>query len=388
MNIEKRHVSVSLTKMMRIDVDSRNPKRSDRSEIVNLHYDRLHNPDNCYHLELSWFNVTSKFIEDAIVHWATQSEKYGLRLVEVPIAEACSISDREPFRAPYRIVLKVQPPPSGNVMVGNGTAYFTNSSFALQNAPSADKLIYQKALLKKFNFVLDLEAASEFPPDVNVTYTWGKLGYRYTQFVHRSGVILAQITDEGALCLLANRLYNTRSASAKDVAGKFETKNSHHRPTPASGIVGLNPQNPSPHPSPLVRASSDVLGSRDALNASGMAGFITPEQIKDELEEFCHDAEKLTAFYKELSERGPAVTRKSGSSSSSALRPVPEHGLENSIPDLRLPASLVTRATTPAKSLGMGLNKKISPQSGRRGSIAPDIAAATDSSRRTSTDSG
>jgi DEP domain-containing protein 5 len=384
---EKKLLSVSLTKMMRLDVDHRNPKRSDRPEIVNLHYDRLHNPENCYHLELSWLNVTSKLIEDAIVNWATQSEKYGLRLVEVPIAEACNITDREPFRAPYRIVLKVQPPPPGNMMVGNGNMYFTNSSFALQTTPSSDKLIYQKALLKRFNFVLDLEAASDFPPDVDVSYTWGRLGYRYPQFVHRSGVILAQITDDGELLLLANRLYNTRSASTKDAAGKFEGKNnSHHRPIPASAIVGLNAPNPSPHPSPLVRASSDVLGSRDALSASGMAAYTTPEQIKDELEAFCHDSEKLTAFYKEFSERGPPLTRKSGSSSSSVLRPVPEYGLENSIPDLRLPASVVTTATAAAKGFAIAFNKKTSPQPARRASIAPETIN-TDISRRTSADS-
>ncbi len=383
---EKRQVSVSLTKMMRIDVDYRNPKRSDRPEIVNLHYDRLHNPENCYHLELSWLNVTSKLIEDAIVNWATQSEKYGLRLVEVPIAEACSITDREPFRAPYRITLKVPPPPPGSVMVSNGTTYFTNTSFVLQTAPCADRLIYEKALLKKFNFVLDLEAASEFPPDVDVTYTWGKLGYRYPQFVHRSGVILAQITDEGELFLLANRLYNTRSASAKEAAGKFETKNSsRHRPTPASGIVGQNVQNPSPHPSPLVRASSDVLGSRDALNASGMAAFITPEQIKDDLEDFCHDVEKLKAFYKEISDRGPPMTRKSGSTSSSVLRPVPEYGLENSIPDLLLPASVVTTATSAAKN-GVGSSKRTSPQPAGRDRMMAEISTI-DFSRRTSVDS-
>jgi DEP domain-containing protein 5 len=386
-NGEKRQVSVSLTKMMRIDVDHRNPKRSDRPEIVNLHYDRLHNPENCYHLELSWFNVTSKLIEDAIVTWATQSEKYGLRLVEVPIAEACCITDREPFRAPYRIQLKVPPPPSGNVVVGNGPSFFTNTSFAAQTPPSADKLIYHKEILKKFNFVLDLEAASEFPPDVDVTYTWGKLGYRYPQFVHRSGVIIAQITDDGELFLLANRLYNTRSASVKDAAGKFETKhNAHSRPPPASGIVGLNAQNPSPHPSPLVRASSDVLGSRDALNSSGMAAFITPEQIKYELEDFCHNAEKLKVFYKEVSERGPPMPKKSGSSSSSVLRPVPEYGLDSSIPDLRLPASVVTTATTVAKSLGVGSTKRTSPQLVGRDRATPETAIA-DSSRRTSTDS-
>lgn len=383
---EKRQLSVSLTKMMRIDVDHRNPKRSDRPEIVNLHYDRLHNPENCYHFELAWLNVTSKLIEDAIVTWATQSEKYGLRLVEVPIAEACSITDREPFRAPYRITLKVAPPPPGNVMVYNGTIYFTNTSFTPQSTPSADKLIYQKALLKKFNFVLDLEAASDFPPDVDVTYTWGKLGYCYPQFVHRSGVGMAQITDEGDILLLANRLYNTRSASAKDAAGKFESKNiSNHRPTPASSFVGLNAQNSSPHPSPLVRATSDVFGSRDALSAPGMANFITPEQIKDELEEFCHDSEKLLAFYKEVSERG-LTTRKSGSTSSSVMKPVPEYGLESSIPDLRLPASVVATTTTTTKSLGIGLKKKSSPQPTARDRITPETST-TDFGRRISADS-
>ena len=386
-NSEKRQLAVSLTKRMRIDVDHRNPKRSDRPEIANLHYDRLHNPENCYHLELSWFSVTSKLLEDAIVTWATQSEKYGLRLVEVPISEACCITDREPFRAPYRITPKVPPPPPGNVFAGNGPAFFTNTSFAAQTPPSVDKLIYHKALLKKFNFVLDLQAASEFPPDVDVTYTWGKLDYRYTQFVHRSGVILAQITDEGEFLLLANRLYNTRSASAKDAAGKFETKhNSHGRPTPASGIFGLNAPNSSPHPSPLVRASSDVLDSRDVLNASGMATFVTPEQIKCELEEFCNDVERLKAFYKEVSERGFPMPKKSGSTSSSVLRPVPEYGLESSIPDLRLPASVVTTATSVAKSLGVGLTKRTSPQLNGRDRL-PSETVVTDSSRRTSAES-
>jgi DEP domain-containing protein 5 len=383
---DKRQLSVSLTKMMRIDVDHRNPKRSDRPEIVNLHYDRLHNPENCYHMELSWFNVTSKLVEDAIVNWATQLEKYGLRLVEVPIAEACNISDREPFRAPYRIVLKVPPPPLAQDIVGNGTTCSTNTLFVPQTAPTTDRLHYHKALLRKFNFVLDLEAASDFPPDVDVTYTWGKLGYRYPQFIHRSGVILAQITDDGELVLLANRLYNTRSASTKESAGKLETKNnSHHRPTPASGIVGLNHQNLSPHPSPLVRASSDVLGSTDALNASDIATSITPEQIKDELEQFCHDAKKLQAFYKETSERGPPLTRKSGSSSSSVLRPVPGCGLDSSIPDLRLPSSVVTVSSALSKGLGTGLTKKSSPKPAGRERTVPDTLT-TDFPRQTSED--
>ena len=73
-----------MSRVMRYDVDPR--KRSYRPEIISLHYDRLHNPDNCYHIRIDWMNVTAKLIEDAIVTWATSVEKYGLKLVEVPIA--------------------------------------------------------------------------------------------------------------------------------------------------------------------------------------------------------------------------------------------------------------------------------------------------------------
>ena len=369
---EKRKLSISLSKMMHLDVDHR--KRSSRPEIINLHYDRLHNPENCYHLELSWLNVTSKLVEDAIVTWATQAERYGLKLVEVPIAEVSSISDREPFRAPYRISLKAKPLASSGMSYVNGTTYFTPTSFTPQVPPTPDHLFYHKALLKKYNFVLDLEAASEFPPNVDITYSWGKLDYRFSQFVHRSGVMLAQITDEGDFLLLANRLYNTRSASTKDAAGRSDVKKARlgsRAPIVLPGILGLDAQHPSPHPSPLVRASSDVLGSKAAPNASSIAAAaasITPEQIKDDLEAFCHDVPRLEAFYREVATASPAATdkptRKSTSSSSSALRPVPELGLETSIPDLRLPASIVAGEGAAGKAadvVGLGM-RKVSPQ--------------------------
>jgi hypothetical protein len=365
-------MSIALSKAMRIDVDHR--KRSHRPEIINLHYDRLHNPENCYHLELSWMNVTSKLIEDAIVTWATQGEKYGLKLVEVPIAEVSSISDHEPFRAPSRVTLSV-PPPKSSIAAANGNTYFTSTSFTPQAPQKLDPLLYQKALLKRFNFVLDLEAASDFPPDVDVEYSWGKLEYRYSQFVHRSGVILAQITDDGDFLLLANRLYNTLSASAKDSTGKFDAKKYLHSsrapalpPTSASGVMGLNVQQPSPQASPMVRASSDVLGSKAALASSGMATYVTPEQVFWELEEFCNDKAKLEAFYKEVAATPPSIPRRSSSSSSSALKPVRD--LEMSIPELILPASLAP-AMSPASVTTSRNSRKVSPNLGEIGKESP-----------------
>ncbi|KIW87506.1 uncharacterized protein Z519_11829 [Cladophialophora bantiana CBS 173.52] len=418
---DKKRRTVTLSKMIRIDVDTR--KRSNRPEIINLHYDRLHNPENCYHLELSWFNVTSKLVDDAVVSWTTQAEKYGLKLVEVPIAEACKVPEHEPFRAAYHIKLALEPPQRISV----STMYFTAVSFGPQAPVNPDIHFYQKALLKRFNFVLDLEAPSEFPENVEIKYSWGDLDYRYTQFVHRSGVVLAQITDEGDILLLANRLYNSRQASTKDSSSKFDSSkkdvtpnassttllrpqtlsSTHSAPSmQASGIIGLNVQSPhaGPFASPLIRplnstpippvqagtdtttsttitstssvslppppttpkVTADVLGTRRALIASGFTHYVTPEQIKDDLEAFCGDKDRLELFYREVSatlpaqqaalrerERdrehggyvgGPSIGRDRGyrtaGTGSSLLRPIREPETERAIPEFRLPDPL------------------------------------------------
>ncbi|KIX92935.1 uncharacterized protein Z520_11411 [Fonsecaea multimorphosa CBS 102226] len=415
---DKKRRTVTLSKMIRIDVDTR--KRSNRPEIINLHYDRLHNPENCYHLELAWFNVTSKLVDDAIVSWTTQAEKYGLKLVEVPIAEAFKVPEHEPFRAAYHIKLALEPPRRNSV----STLYFTASSFGPQAPLNPDNHFYQKELLKGFNFVLDLEAPSEFPQNVEIKYSWGDLDYRYTQFVHRSGVVLAQITDEGDILLLANRLYNSRQAAAKDTSSKFDASkkdltsnasasmllrpqtlsSTHSAPSmQASGIIGLNVQSPraGAYASPLVRpltsipisppqkatetttstatpsasgalpappatpkVTADVLGTRRALIASGFGQFVTPEQIKDQLEAFCSDKARLEVFYREVTEKlpaqhpalreherhvgggggGPSIGRDRGyrtaGTGSSLLRPIREPETETGIPEFRLPDPL------------------------------------------------
>ena len=381
--------SISLSKVMQIDVDHR--KRSNRPEIVELHYDRIHNPENCYHLELSWFNVTSKLVEDAIVQWATSSERYGLKLVEVPIYEISSISEREPFRSPYHVYLSVSPPASRPVQT-----YFNASSLTPQQG-EPDRYYYQRMILKKFNFVLDLEAATDFPPDVQVTYSWGRPDYRYSQYIHKSGILLVQIAEDGHFLLLANRLYNTRSASSKDggPASKNEAPSRHERRPPlpsasahptqlqtatlsTSTTTNMAPSpNPhltplSPHPSPLVRASADVLPSREGLSASIAQGHITPEDIKDILEVFCSDTARLEEFYKETATPPPPAVTTGGRATGrlAAVTPltmeerqdVDGGGLDSSIPSLVLPASVVEN---PGIGLGMRSTpslRRISPQ--------------------------
>ncbi|KAI8957686.1 hypothetical protein F5Y11DRAFT_360618 [Daldinia sp. FL1419] len=303
---------VVLSKMMKYDVDHR--KKSYRPERINLHYDRLHNPDNCYHIRIDWMNVTAKLIEDSLKSWAAIAAQHGLCLIEVPIAEACRITEVNPFRRPYHIKLVLPPPTQRPV------TYYDPNSFGPQTQPG--KFYYQKALLRKFNYVLDVEAASNFPSNVDVSYSWGKPDFRYSQYIHRSGMTLVQITDEGDFFILANRLCCNRAAVPQPAQPRPEAAPNDRvsRLAGAGAYVNYGLVEPTPIASPMFRPalfaprvppepfnSAGVSGPRDPT-APGDYGLGEPEALKDKLEAFCNDSTALDAFYKETLERGVTGT--------------------------------------------------------------------------------
>ncbi|KAF7579290.1 repeatmulti-domain protein [Pyrenophora tritici-repentis] len=337
---------VVLSRVMRYDVDPR--KRSYRPEIISLHYDRLHNPDNCYHIRIDWMNVTAKLIEDAIVTWATSVEKYGLKLVEVPIAEVSDIVDTHPFRSPYVIKLALQPPQAQPETMWDST------SFSPQYMKT-DKFAYHKALLRRLNFVLDMEAASAFPPDIDVTYSWGSPDYKYTQFIHRSGGVLAQITDEGDFLLLANRLAHNRGKDNSRIRHvdpyehkKATTDGSQSSRLPSTPAVERGNPHRSPFASPLARPVQDAsllhtaLSFHDVKSSTATtpplvpAATVTPEQVKEEVEAFCSSASLLATFYADAFRHAP--------SPSPRITPVSEE----KIPSLGLPPAIWIRDASPA----------------------------------------
>lgn len=334
---------VLLSRVMRYDVDPR--RRSYRPELFSLHYDRLHNPDNCYHIRIDWMNVTAKLIEDAIVSWATAVEKYGLKLVEVPIGEASNIVDYHPFRSPYIVRLAVQPPSN------QPESMYDTAHFSPQYNPRTDRFAYHKALLRKLNFVLDTESADSFPSDVEVTYSWGSPDYKYTQFIHRSGTLLAQITSEGNFLLLANRLAHNR---AKD-SGRFRPTDPYDYkrstdPTrmPTTPAERANPLR-SPFASPLARPVQDSsllhtpLPGATPLPLPSSTTPQTPEQIKDEIETFCSSITLLQAFFSEAIKH-PAP------SPSPRIHPV----LDHNIPTLGLPPAISIQGASPGMTGGGG----------------------------------
>ena len=357
----KKNLSVALSKSLLYNVDHR--KRSYRPELINLHYDRLHNPDNCYHIRVEWMNTTPKLIQDAVVSWATFIDRFGLRLVEVPLGEACSISSMHPFRAPYLVKLAQQPPSKQPQ-----TFFADTNPFA--PPPRPQRHLYQIAIMKRFSFVLDFEAASDFPADVDVTYSWGKPEYRYPQYIHRSGTVIAQITDDGDFLLLANRLYNNRNVPnpsrqdtvrsenpgdpGQDREMPFFRSSPHrdkHRHSPHSSPYNSPSVGPSlgtlsaAAATSRVRAPNIAQTNSTGFTRSGAAtAFTTPEAIKNDFETFCMDVDALEAFYTEILNK--ASTSVSSTPSIGAKTPSKGPATpfnENTIPTLKLPGSLMSK---------------------------------------------
>ncbi|CAF9928164.1 MAG: hypothetical protein GOMPHAMPRED_004610 [Gomphillus americanus] len=290
---------VTLSKKLIYDVDRR--KKSYRREIINLHYDRVSSADDCYHIRINWLNVTPKLVEDAVSNWASAIERYRLRLVEIPISEASRVNEMHTFRSPYIIKLAKQPP-SGS------TISLSDPSVPIPDILSG-RFPYHKALLKKFDYVLDLEAADDFPSTVNVCYSWGKPDYQYPQFISRDGLLLAQITHDGNFLLLANRLSNNRRGmqgmtTGKPYSSEFLNSAMYRFPVPttATKTPPLRVPTPrqSPFTSPMFTATPEV-----ALGLDQRSDLITPLAAKDPLETFCQNAKELEKFYEEVrSNRG------------------------------------------------------------------------------------
>ena len=169
-------------------------QKSDQAESVVLHHDIIHNPATCFHFELQWIGTTARCIDDILRQWSRTIERYGLRLVEAYVSQISDIRDRNPFQSCFPLPLALPPPVvpdlDRRVPEGTSTVHY-----------------FECALLKKMGFVLDIEAGSSYPDSIEVVYSYRRLPFKYSQWVHRSGVAFIQILGgaDGFL-FLTNRL--------------------------------------------------------------------------------------------------------------------------------------------------------------------------------------
>jgi hypothetical protein len=152
------------------------------------------------------------------------------------------------------------------------TPYLSAHSPISRNSRNTeDPAHYHKALLRKAGFVLDLESASSFSSKLDITYSWGRPDYEMTQFIHKSGLALAQISNdpEYDFLVLPNRLAVLRSSlagkqaenvSADDVIKAFKLFCRDEKGLKVVYDEARKPKAPAPSPfaSAALSANSDV----------------------------------------------------------------------------------------------------------------------------------
>jgi len=181
-----------LSQTMVIDIDPN--KRSDQAEAVILHHDVIHNPATVFHFELQWIGTTARCIEDQLRVWNRTIERYGLRLVEAYVAQISDIREINAFQSCFPLRLALPPPvvPDLDKRVPEGTQTVA---------------FFEYAILRRFGFIVDVDAADLYPDTVDVVYSYRRSSCKYSQFVHRSGVAFIQVLGglDGFL-FLTNRL--------------------------------------------------------------------------------------------------------------------------------------------------------------------------------------
>ncbi|KAF9521450.1 hypothetical protein CPB83DRAFT_900720 [Crepidotus variabilis] len=257
-----------LSQTMVTDIDPY--KKSDQAESVILHHDIIHNPATVFHFELQWIGTTARCIEDQLKAWNRNIEDYGLRIVEAYVTQISDIRSHNPFQSCFPLRLALAPP----------TIQDLERRIPECTHPA---LYFEYELLRKFNFILDIEAAELYPDAMDVVYSYRRSPYKYSQFVHATGVAFVQVIGgtQGFL-FLTNRLM----APARGLGGGGNRSRNRYK----GGLGGLNT---------LSGKVQDL--AREA------------EKLREEMEEFCENPVKLERFYDGLVKCLPVLPAGPGS---------------------------------------------------------------------------
>ncbi|CAD6634162.1 BAG_1a_G0030510.mRNA.1.CDS.1 [Saccharomyces cerevisiae] len=201
-----------LSNSLVIDVDPAG--KSSKQESCTVHYDRVHNPDHCFHIRLEWLTTTPKLIDDLVGNWSRLCERYGLKMIEIPWEELCTIPSVNPFHSFVEIKLAINP--------------WEDPEFKDRELFAKSKFYYHVYLLKASGFLLD-NRASKFLQnqdiEFDIMYSWGKPQFKYVQYIHHTGAYVAELRENGCLFLAPNNIYISR-VNPGNIIGKIHSASS------------------------------------------------------------------------------------------------------------------------------------------------------------------
>lgn len=191
----KRTKKFVISKHVKFDCDP--TKASFRPELLDVHYDRVHNPEHCYHIRFQWLNTTTKFIDETIISWSRLCERYGLKLVETPWLELCTIPTLNPFHSFVDLKLSVNP--------------LTDDEFKDSDEIKENRFYFHLYLLKKADFLLDNRGSNFFSKEhIEIAYTWGLPSFKYAQFIHKTGSYIVELRENGDFFMAPNNVHILR----------------------------------------------------------------------------------------------------------------------------------------------------------------------------------
>ncbi|KAG8887158.1 vacuolar membrane-associated protein iml1 [Tulasnella sp. 332] len=267
-----------LSQTMIIHVDPQ--RRSRDAETVILHHDVIQNPGTAFHFELNWVGTTAKFIDELLQSWSHSIEKYGLRLVEAYVDPITDVAEKSVFHSTYPIRLALAPPSVPNL------------ERRLPEGTQMDQF-FESAILRHFDYILDIEAGSRYSETVDVAYSYRRSSFHHSQFVHKSGLaFVVVIGGTEGFRWMTNRLAgasNSFNMSGWSALGAGPGRNA------GGGNRGKNSASSSMAPGPSMSSTATVHNDRGERERVATSVLIQ-KQLRG-LSEFCSDANRLDAFY-------------------------------------------------------------------------------------------
>lgn len=171
-------------------------------------------------------------------------------------------------------------------------------------APRPSRFHFEYALLRKFGFLLDVEAQDLYPDTVEVEYSYRRCSFDFSQFVHRSGVAFVQVLDGGrGFLFLTNRLMGQGRMGGGMGTGAFNSRS-------LIDELAFSPRTLASTRSKLGESKKGMFTSR---SLGGTRSAILAEEVRLRLLEFCSDESSLREFWdEELALLGPAVSSSAG----------------------------------------------------------------------------
>ncbi|RDW40047.1 vacuolar membrane-associated protein IML1 [Yarrowia lipolytica] len=202
-------ITVEISKSVRVDLDP--SKKSYRPETVLIHHDRIHNPRKCFHLRFEWANTTPKFIEDYISGLTRTCERYGLKLVELPILEVSALLEHNPFASEITLDMPTLDQLSG--LPPHVLEYYASDPHAIA-----------REILHHFGFVIDTLSMSDWKlAEVQIRNSWGVPTYKYSQWVEKNGLLIAQVVGD-QIIMIPNNLQLNRQSGAQSNAIQLQSE--------------------------------------------------------------------------------------------------------------------------------------------------------------------